>query len=170
MKLADWLHARGLTPEQLRRMLGVKNRSTVHRWLSGDRVPSRNWLRALETLTDSEVLKGDFLDTSPPKCAVIVLDEHGEPRLVFPWSRGDDHHDAALEQVLSEPPAGSTLTDPITTALRILDGRARFTPRGVFLLDGRRTDARRVVAAANEVLRHRNLRQIPYPGVEVSDD
>lgn len=164
MKLADWLHVRGLTPEQLRSMLGVAKRSTVNRYLSHQRVPQPKTLMKIIELTEGAVTLADFMDAEPPDCAAVILDEDDNEKWVFPWSRGDEHHEAALAAVRAEPDAGSRLSNPLALALRTLDGRARMTPRGRFLLDGRPSDARRVVQAANAILEDRGEPPIPYPG------
>ena len=166
MKLADWLHTRSLTPEQLRRMLGVTNRSTVHRWLDGTRRPGKDRLHQIELLTEEAVTAADFDDSAPPRCAQLVEHPQGKKDLVFPWSKGVDRRDAAFEAMMDEPREGDVFTTPLLSALEILGSRAKLTPRGMFLLDGRPSDARRVVAAANEKLASKGHPQLPYPTVK----
>lgn len=165
MKLADWLHARSMAPEQLRRMLGVKQRSTVTRYLNGERLPSPKLIQKIYEISGGEVMLADFLDTSPPKCAEVVIDEHGDPKLVFPWSRGSAM-DSAYQTMMRQPKEGETLSNPVTRALEVLGDRAKFTKRGVFLLDGKVSDAKRVVAEANRVLQAEGHDPIAYPGVK----
>lgn len=165
MKLADWLFANRLTPEQLRRMLGVANRTTIHRYCEGSRTPRADLLQQIHEITQGEVTLADFLDTGPPKCAAIVQSRTGESRLVFPWSKRTPEIDAALEQLNRAPGEHTHLSDPVTRALEVLGPRARFTKRGVFLLDGHVSDARRVVAAANQLLEAEGQPPIDYPGV-----
>ena len=69
MKLADYLYENSMTPGQLRRMLGVKNRSTIHRYLLGERVPNPETMLKIAKLTRHQVGLADFLDPSPPGCA-----------------------------------------------------------------------------------------------------
>jgi hypothetical protein len=166
MKLADWLHTRSITPEQLRRMLGVPNRSTIHRWLDGSRRPSPDRLHQIELLTEGEVTRDDFDDPAPPECAQVILGEDGEEEWVFEWSRGDRRQAAALRSMRAEPKEWETFTTPLAKALDILGSRARLTPRGTFLLDGRPSDARRIVKAANELLASKGGDQMPYPTVK----
>jgi hypothetical protein len=52
----------------------------------------------------------------------------------------------------------------------VLAGRAWFTPSGKFLLDGRASDPKRLVAAANGILRSSGKPPIKYPGVEPIHD
>ena len=170
MKLADWLHKQRLTPEQLRRMLGVKNRSTVTRYLSGDRRPSVSVLQKIHDITRGEVTLTDFLDTSPPKCAAVIMSPEGEPKLVFPWSNNPADLQAAFDQLSEAPAEGSTLSDAVTLAMETLGNRVKLTVRGKFLLDGRVTDARRVVRAANEVREADGRAPIPYPTVKRRPD
>ncbi|MEM9167593.1 MAG: hypothetical protein AAGB48_11315 [Planctomycetota bacterium] len=169
MKLADWLHARSLTPEQLRRMLGVPNRSTVHRWLDGSRRPAPDRLHQIELLTEGGVTRLDFEDPGPPRCAEVVFGDDGEPDLVFPWSKGADRHDAAHRAMLGEPREGEAFTTPLLKALDVLGSRAKLTARGTFLLDGRPSDARRIVLAANALLASRAEPPIVYPTVRRSE-
>tara|TARA_Y100000815_G_C13283599_1_gene477915 strand:- start:258 stop:779 length:522 start_codon:yes stop_codon:yes gene_type:complete len=162
MKLADWLHTRSYTPEQLRRMLNVKDRSTIHRWLSGARRPGSAMIQKIADITQDEVTLQDFLDTSPPRCAQVTLEAAGNPRLLFPWSKGYDN-DIVLGGVMSEPPEGSRLSNAVIDAMEKLAGRIRFTKKGVFLLDGRISDVRRIVAEANRILVAEGKPEIPYP-------
>lgn len=169
-KLADWLLRERLTPEQLRRMLGVKNRSTVMRWLTGARVPGAEMLQKINDITQGEVTIEDFLDPSPPKCAEVILDLAGNPKLVFPWTPGREVQAEAYKKVRTEPREGDRWSDPITKAMEVLGNRVRFTKRGLFLLDGRVTDARGVVREANKVLDAFGRPQLPYPGVKGTDE
>lgn len=50
--------------------------------------------------------------------------------------------------------------------MRVLGSRVKIARRGGFLLDGKLADARRVVNAANGLLRARGKPPIPYPGAE----
>ncbi|MEM1166912.1 MAG: helix-turn-helix transcriptional regulator [Planctomycetota bacterium] len=169
MKLADWLHARSLTPEQLRRMLGVTSRSTVNRYLGGDRVPRPPILHQIHDLTGGAVTLEDFLDPTPPECAAVVRDVGGRTRWVFPWSRGYAQERAFIEMMRS-PREGDTPSEPLTMAMETLGSRLRRTRRGRFLLDGRPSDARRVVAAANRIRAASGEPPIPYPTVRRRDD
>ena len=72
MKLADYMYKHGITPAQLRRMLGVRSRATISRYLSGDRIPSHKIRLKIQRLTNGQVTLEDLLDTSPPKCAIVV--------------------------------------------------------------------------------------------------
>lgn len=164
MKLADWLYTNSITPEQLRRMLGLKQRSTVYRHLNGDRKPSKPVMDKIKLITDGEVGEADFEDTSPPNCAAVIEDANGNPRLVFPWSRGQQYQEAAYRSSRDPEPGPDRVSNTIMKALNILGGRARLTQRGRFMLDGRPTDARRVVVAANELLEERGKPLLEYPG------
>jgi hypothetical protein len=59
---------------------------------------------------------------------------------------------------------------PVQRAFRVLNSRVRYTPRGKFLLDGRVTDLKRIMRAANDELRRREQPPIPYPGVHPIGD
>ncbi|UYV13482.1 MAG: hypothetical protein NCW75_04155 [Phycisphaera sp.] len=149
-----------MTPSQLRRMLGVQRRSTVWRYLTGERIPQPQTLQRIQDLTDQEVVLEDFLDPSPPRCARTITGADGCHRMVLPWSPDypDEDPTAANDQ--------GPLSLPVLRALDVLGARAQFTRTGVFLLDGRSSDVRRIVRTANEVLRRRGEPTIAYPGVE----
>lgn len=164
MKLADFMHARSISPETLRRLLGVRSRTTVGRYLRGEQIPRPDLLKKIEALSDGLVTLTDFEDPNPAECAVLTTDRRGKPIYVFPWDHCDDRLEAAFQAMLDEPQEHHRPSEPITEALRVLGGRGRITKRGKFLLDGRPSDARRVVQAANAVLRRRRKKLIRYPG------
>lgn len=181
MKIADFLYENSMTPGQLRTMLGVKNRSTIHRYLLGERVPNPETMLKIVKLTRYQVGLADFLDPSPPKCAKVVEDEHGVPRILLPWSPDyprDDDDPLDVRSPGSPGPRGrpgfpgdprapddDELSRPVRRAMRLLEGRAVFTRSGTFLLDGRVRDLKDIMRAANAALAARGEPPIPYPGV-----
>jgi transcriptional regulator with XRE-family HTH domain len=198
MKLADFMHEHDLSPRQMRWMLGVKSRSTVLRYLSGERMPSPEQMRRIHQVTEGRVTLADFLDPAPPKCVRVVIDRHGTPRQVYPWTdlettrrvvsndngpgrrspelRYPDSPPADAQESLTPPEKLRQLPDsddmdewpsrPLHRAISLLEHRVRRTRRGKFLLDGRISDPKRIVAAANRILRARGEPPIPYPGVD----
>lgn len=184
MKLADYLDQNDLTPGELRRMLGVRSRSTVMRYLSGERRPSPEIMEKIHALTRGAVSPMDFDDPAPPRCARIVMGPDGRPRYMLPWSSmqtagpvpANDRERSG--EGTSRPPQRrhTRIADgkdpeawpslPLREAMGVLGPRVMLARRGGFLLDGRLTDSRGVVAAANRVLRERDRPTIPYPGVE----
>lgn len=182
----------------MRWMLGVKSRSTVLRYLSGERMPSPDRMRRIHQVTDGRVTVADFLDPAPPKCVRVVIDRKGEPRHVYPWtelelarerSSNDNHRSppttsippysgppSSVQQFLNPPKKPNQLQQsedpeewpygPLRRAIGVLGPRVRHTRRGRFLLDGRVTDPKRIVIAANRVLRSKGECPIPYPGVD----
>ncbi|MGP1345492.1 MAG: helix-turn-helix domain-containing protein [Phycisphaerales bacterium] len=186
MKLADYLDQNDLTPGDLRRLLGVKSRSTVMRYLSGERRPSPGIMSRIRELTGGAVSPVDFTDPAPPRCARIVMGPDGQPRHVLPWTitpsarPGHANDDARPCNHASratvrwrrcarlprghDPDAWPSL--PLREAMEVLGPRVMPAKRGGFLLDGRLTDTRGVVAAANRWLREHDRPLIPYPGVE----
>ena len=188
MKLADYMHRTGLTPGQLRVMLGVKSRTTVLRYIKGERTPEGPILKRIEELSGGLVTLADFLDPEPPDCANVVIDRSGRPHTIYPWTsiERNRQHRAAND---NRPPGsrGPKLPDdrpgsldagggainadpwpsrPLRTALDELGTRVRPCVRGNFLLDGRQVDARKIVAEANRIRRLNGRPPIPYPGVE----
>jgi hypothetical protein len=188
MKLADFMHAHGLTPRDLREMLGVRSRTTVLRYISGERLPAPDVMRAIDELTGGAVTLADFLDPKPAHCLRVVVDRTGRLQEVYPWTDIEQrrrHQSAndndprgkrpstpgAPQRGRAAPPAGGDNADewpsaPLQRALIVLGGRAMVARRGGFLLDGRKADSRRVVAAANRVLKANGLSPIQYPGLE----
>lgn len=149
-------------------MLGVKSRTTVNRYLTGERTPAPSILTAIMELTDGAVTPADFETSGPPACAIAIHSADGESRLVFPWSRGWAQ-EAAFQRMLAEPKEGDRLSEPLRLAMESLGPRAAFTRRGRFLLDGRASDARRIVAAANRVRAEQGRPPIRYPAMKRPD-
>lgn len=162
MKLADWLYEHGETPRQLREQLGVTHRSTVHRLLTGERRPGKELCEKIEQLTGGEVTAESF-DGQLPRCAGIEVLSDGVRRVVLPWSDRDGRLEAAHRQLMRERPEWDHPSPQQARALLVLAGRAGKIRGDVFLLDGQRTDLRRVVEAANRLLTERGLRPIHYP-------
>ena len=165
MKLSDWLFENSMTPRQLRLMLRVKDRSTVYRWLANERVPKPKMLQKITELTKGSVRLEDFLDPNPPVHAKEVRREDGSLKWILPWTL-DQHRPRDPRPPSSIP----RLSPPLLRAIEVLSGRAWFTPSGKFLLDGRVSDPKRIVAAANAVLGKKGQRRIKYPVVEPIHD
>lgn len=172
-------------------MLGVRSRSTVLRYISGERVPAPEVMDAIHKLTGGSVTLADFIDPRPPDCLRSVIDRSGEVRDIYPWTVLEYAHDRTpandntvdrmpaathpahrggkrpAETPRQEPPRGDDWPSaPLQRALKILGGRAMLARRGGFLLDGRIADSKRVVIAANRRLRELGHPPIPYPGLE----
>jgi hypothetical protein len=151
MKLADYLFRSGMTTTQLRQALGVSCRSTITRYLNGERVPSNDIMLRIKALTGGQVQWEDFLRGGNPDCATVITLANGQQRLVFPWStRRSDL--AAAESLERRRTTGDVLTPPaIQIAVTVLRGRAVQRGQGWFL-DNRPSDAPRIIRAANRVL------------------
>jgi len=166
-KLADYIFFEmNLTPRELRRILGVRDRTTLWRYLTGKRIPQPKMLQKIYEVTDGKVTLKDFLDPAPPRCAEIISLPDGKSRMTLPWSPDPTRNEVARPCDGYEP----RITPPIKRALEALDGRGWFTPSGKVLLDGRVTDLKRLVRAANETLKAKGKDPIPYPGVEPLHD
>jgi len=180
MKLADYMHKHAITPGQLRRMLGVKSRSTVLRYISGERTPCDRMLDRICELSGGRVTRKDFLDPGPPKCRRVIVDRNGNPHDVYPWSNperyrvwktANTNHPAPLrpgkrQRLQSGEAADPWPSRPLERAINVLGSRVKPARRGGFLLDGRLVDAKRVVEEANRTLKAEGMRPIPYPGVD----
>ena len=165
MKLTDWLFENSMTPRQLRLMLRVKDRSTVYRWLANERVPKPRMLQKIVDLTKGAVQLEDFLDPNPPIHAREVRRPDGSLKWILPWTL-DQHRPPEPRPAASIP----RLSPPLLRAIEVLGGRAWFTPSGKFLLDGRISDPKRIVTAANAILRSRDQLTVKYPGVDPIND
>ena len=155
MKIADWLFENNMTLREFRLILRV-SKSAMSLYTTNRRQPRVDILKQIIEITDGAVQKEDFLDPTPPKCATVHIRPDGSERWVFPWSTGKPKQ----EQLYS-----SYLSNPLLRAIQALNGRAIFRRSGVFLLDGRVSDPKRIVAAANEVLKAQGLPVIRYPVV-----
>lgn len=168
-------------------MLGLKSRTTVFRYLSGEHKPSREVMVRINQISGGLVREEDFDDPTPPRCMKVVMDHLGRRKLVFPWTRYEERlsHDAPRRprtarqrrwQGVQPPPKFSRIetgerldewpSSPVRRGMAVLGDRVKLTKRGGVLLDGRISDLRRVMTAANEELRRRGEPPIPYPGVE----
>lgn len=181
MKLADYMAKHHITPQQLRWMLGVSSRSTIMRWVRGDRIPTSPMIAQIESLTGGAVTLADFHDPRPPKCMWIVLDRNGKQREVYPWSTPEPRSRGKVKRQLPSHtgrnnPLPRTVandrkevsdewpTPPVRRALCVLGKRAGLDDKFGFHLDGRPVDARRLVIEANRVLQQLGKPPIPYPG------
>lgn len=164
MKLADWLFKQRLTPQHVQRTLGVSSRSTVMRYLIGERTPQPINMQKIERLTGKQVTLDDFIDKPPPECAAFIVDAKDKRRMVLPWSIYDKRLDMAFEAMLHEPREASGDSPAATHALSVLGHRARRSG-AMFIVDKNLTDTRGLIRAANQQLACDLLPTIRYPGV-----
>lgn len=161
MKLADFLHESRMTTTQLRRALGVSSRSTVTRYLHGERTPSLAMMMKIAKLTQGRVQPHDFATPGNPICATVITLPSGKKKLVFPWNTNAADL-AAVEALERVRGANDNMSTPIATAIRELEHRVK--RRGDQLwLDGRPSDARRVILAANDRRKRRGETPLAYP-------
>lgn len=162
MQLSDFLFESGMSPADLRRILGIKSRETVWRYLTKRRIPQPQHIQRIIEISRGKVQLADFLDPNPPKCAKLIIDAEGRERMVLPWSK-----DWPEETPLKSPDGTEGLSAPVKRAFAALEGRATYARQsGTFLLDGRAVDLRRIITAANEVLQAKGELTIVYPGAE----
>jgi hypothetical protein len=60
MKLADYMRAQNLTPDDVASKMGDVSASGVRKWANGDRVPRKDQIERIAVLTNGEVLPNDF--------------------------------------------------------------------------------------------------------------
>ena len=62
MKLDEYLTQNGLTPQKFGELLGEKPPITVYRYLNGDRIPNKETMCKIATITGYQVMPNDFYD------------------------------------------------------------------------------------------------------------
>ena len=165
MKLADFLFQTGMTTTQLRRALGVASRSTITRYLHGERVPTNLVLQKIIELTGGRVQLRDFLTPGNPECATVIVLPGGMKKLVFPWSTRESDLVAANTVEIARAVEQDNFSDPSRKAITALGGRARRLTNGSWMLDGRPSELRRIVLEANRQLKEQRRPLIDYPGL-----
>lgn len=61
MQLRDYLTANNLSYGAFAKLIGAKNGRTVHRYVTGDRRPRRDMIKAILRATDGQVTVGELL-------------------------------------------------------------------------------------------------------------
>lgn len=167
MKLADFLFHTGMTTSELRRRLGIASRTTIARYLHGDRIPTPVILQKIIDLSGGRVQLRDFLSPGNPECATVIKLPCGRKKLVFPWATGQLELAAANDAESIRAKQHDAVGDIALKALGVLGPRARRGAGGIWTLDGRPCDFRRIVLEANQRLRERSSPLISYPGCEL---
>lgn len=170
MNLADYLIAVNLTPAQFARLVGVQSRNTIHRYISGERIPRSHILSRIEYVTRGMVTAQDF-EEARDRLLNVANDNSPD----YPWSRGQEElaektAQQMVEKVRSEPPEGSGPSPAMQAALSVLGSRVteRF---GMYHLDGRPVRIATLIRHANRILMDEGKLAIRYPGVmPVLDD
>lgn len=163
MKLADWIFQNLMTPSTLRRRLGITNRSTVHRWLHGERIAKPEYMVRIKDLTNGEVTLRDFLDPTPPECAVVVTLANGKTKWILPWSHTSEEE---LDSPHNPHSHHDEVSLPVRRALATLGRRAIEQLGGMYRVDGRITDTSGLIKKANQTLHNENREQIAFPGIQ----
>ncbi|MBK1859369.1 helix-turn-helix domain-containing protein [Cerasicoccus arenae] len=170
MELATYLIENHLTPVEFARAIGVKSRSTIPRYLSGERMPTGAIVRRIETATGGKVTARDLRHT--------YLERQNRPRFTreiedptpFPWSRHeweeDEEAEAALRTMIAEAREGDCASPPLQLAIDELgDAVTTDIEQRHFQLHGRLSDAQSLVQFANDARTKRGEPPIDYPGV-----
>lgn len=61
MKLAEYMTAEKISPEQMASLVGDVSASGVRKWVYGDRVPRPDQLRRIAEVTAGAVMPNDFI-------------------------------------------------------------------------------------------------------------
>lgn len=166
MKLADFLFQSGMTTTELRKLLGVSRRTTISRYLHGERVPLPHIMQKIIEITGGRVQLKDFVTGGNPECASIITLPDGRKKLVFPWSTNKADLAAAIATEKKRAPEQDNLSEPLREALKEVSDIVRRRPDGTWLLEGRPADLRRIVLEANRRRRGQGRPLISYPGLE----
>ncbi len=140
--------------------------NTLGRYLRNERVPNPAMMARIERWTQGLVTRSDFLNPSPPQCVTIVRMSNGRLRWAFPFTTSDEALTEAADIEAERDPDARLPDHPLQRAIAVLGSRMVDAGRGgIFLLDGKATDARGIVRAANDDLELLGLELIHYPGV-----
>jgi len=160
-------------------MVGVKSRTTIHRYLSGERLPSPEVALRIYEATDGQVAFRDFVVTYQRRGNQADSNEkahaHENHPEEFPWSRLEAYAERktqeALEAMLKEPPEEDRLSPPVAKAIDLLGERVSVNARQTrFKLDGRPAGLKEIMRAANTLLKVSGMMPIAYPGVQLPGD
>jgi transcriptional regulator with XRE-family HTH domain len=150
MKLSEYLILHHLTPSSFAERVGLRSRTTIHRYIRGERYPSAEILKRIEVLTGGLVTARDF----GRNCHANDNFDH------LPWARRQrrEWSDSMLEYWnRGRKQEGDTLSPPLRRAVLILGERVQVDrAQRNFKLDGRPVGAREVVKAANLRQRPKN--------------
>lgn len=175
MKLADYLIQKQIGPSEFAELIGVSSRMTVHRYITGKRVPHPDMIQRITRVTRGAVTAADF---PPPKKQVPTrmrrpaLEQNNQR---YPWERSDSHYcrhaEHALRRLLKEAPEGTDLSPPLQKAISLLGERVEMDrEKRNFRLDHRPVSAQTLVRHANRILEAQEEPLIQYPGVNPIDN
>jgi len=188
MKLADYLALNNLTPADFARSIGLKSRMSVHRYLSGTRIPTRRIMARILEVTSGQVTKADFIDIdSLPDCVqsgasevsghveghgrpAVIQTSEGKKTVVYPWSRFSEIDrikvDKSFERMMNGPKEGDELSPALAAAITVLGKQVKAKPDGSFIYRGQVIDPKDMVRKANARLHKSGKAMIAYPGVQ----
>ncbi|MDP0500858.1 MAG: hypothetical protein Q7P63_12245 [Verrucomicrobiota bacterium JB022] len=160
MKLSEYLILNRIAPASFAKQVGLRSRTSIHRYLSGERFPNPEVMARITTSTGGTVTAEDFQYPLPDN------DNDAD----YPWSREWQEElrrcDHVFRQMLREKAEWDTLSPPVRRAVNILGNRVQMdVSERHFRLDGRPAGARDIVRLANRFLSESGLETIKYPGV-----
>lgn len=171
MKLIDYLHRNNITIKQFAGIAGIKSRTTIYRYVHGQRRPKAELLLRISKATGGEVAASDFADGLD--CGELneelrilkreekALHENFGVRCIT--SRQWDKTNVA--DYLAASKTNDNLSYPLWYALQVLEGRVVVENESKFFLDNKPVPATAIIKAANQVLLSSGRSQIAYPGV-----
>jgi len=170
MKLSDYLILHGIGPTDFAHLIKVRSRMTVHRYITGERVPSPIIMARIVRITRGLVTPADFAnDNQPFVCPKACPEQDNNPP--YPWSRRErqlcERVEERLQKMLrDEPREGDDLSPPLKHAVEVLGERVAMNDsKNRFWLDRRIVSVAQLVIHANDLLEERGEPLIEYPGV-----
>lgn len=150
----------------MRRALGLKGPSTLGRYLYNEQIPVPKVMERIAHITQGQVTIEDFRDSRPPKCLVVLTLPDGKTVRLLPWSRNEQYWRMVAERVKCDTPLFPEKPAQVVLAEAMLKGRLADRGHGLYLLDGRQIDGRRLIAEANRLRLVWGQEPIAYPGVD----
>jgi len=164
MKLKDYLLEKEIKLSDFAEKIGVKSRSTISRYVYGERIPAEDVMQRIVAITEGQVTRKDFADKP-----------HHRPSVSHPALRRErlektmhEESDQAYLNMLQEPPEGENEPAVITKAVSALlacDKSRLECQGGRFLLNRRPISHQQLIRRANTVLQRQGQPPLRYPGV-----
>ena len=172
MKLLTYLHLHNLTIVEFAYRAQIKSRTSVYRYLTGQRKPTASVMMRIIEATQGQVGPEDFTeiegdqeklrtDIKNLKRSRASMEDHFGVRCLVAkeWDK------AAVDKYLKSQKSNDNFSYPIWYALQILSERASQLQNDQFMLDGNKCGAAKIVEAANVMLSTQGKTKIAYPGV-----
>lgn len=168
MNLCEYLNLYDIRPAEFGRRIGTKSRTTVMRYLTGERIPSKAIQERIYRETNGLVTPADFEESKNGQ--KVKIPQAANDDLLHEWGMNCKYSERnvnkAFNRMMTDPQEWDNLTPPLSKALETLFPRAVFDRKSKeFYLDGRRTRPVDIVKKANRILKTQRKPTIAYPNV-----